>query len=99
MFRPHPHTPHAQHTPLLLQSDMPADKYPQNPLPKPNSAQGLNAIANLAQMAQAAGARLLLFGGSSGLAWCGGFGSVPAGSCAHALLMSCADLLASAQDW
>lgn len=46
---------------MRAQMDMPSDSYPQNPLSKPYNVRGKarNALANLAQVAQAAGGWLL----------------------------------------
>lgn len=51
------HMPSQTSTHFTLETDMPSSRYPQNPLPKPRNLLGepRNAIANLAQMAQAAG--------------------------------------------
>jgi hypothetical protein len=64
---------HALRPPFLLQTDMSPFDYPQNPLPRPQSAGAMNSLANLAQMAQAAGVLLLLV--VVGAAGCGWFGS------------------------
>ena len=61
---------------------MPRNFYPQNPLPKPRNQRGepRNAIANLAQMAQAAGAPRLLAALCSACPLCGA--GRPSAACA-----------------